>query len=135
MEGSNWEIKKQAIAAEHQLGLRQSETGKNARIGQLEREVQKLKIELEDAHEEVERLTVALEAGVGLPDDIKASRGASVLGDEEEKTERRERKPRTEKPAETSYTASAETPAGSGSAAVDTESAQPAAEAPKDESF
>jgi len=133
MEGSNWEIKKQAIAAEHQLGLRQSETGKNARIGQLEREVQKLKVELEDAQEEVERLTVALEAGVGLPDDIKASRGGSLL-DDEEKTERRERKPR-EKPAETTYTASVDTPVGTvgGSVTVDSESAQPAAEAPKDE--
>jgi predicted RNase H-like nuclease (RuvC/YqgF family) len=51
------------MAAEHQLGLRQSETSKNGRIAQLEREVAKLKIELEDAQEEVERLTLALDGG------------------------------------------------------------------------
>jgi len=83
METSNWDIKRQALVAEHQLALKQSETGKNARVAQLERELQKVKSELDDAQEEVERLTVALEAGVGLPDDIKASRSSSSLLDEQ----------------------------------------------------
>jgi len=65
MENSSWDIKKQTLTAEHQLALRQSETAKNSRIAQLEREVNKMKGELDDAHEEIERLTVALEAGAG----------------------------------------------------------------------
>lgn len=72
-ESSNWDIKKQAMAAEHQLGLRQSETTKNGRIAQLEREVAKLKIELEDAQEEVERLTLALEGSERGVDSSKAA--------------------------------------------------------------
>lgn len=63
METSNWEIKRQALIAEHQLALKQSETGKNAKVAQLEREVQKIKSELDDCHEEIDRLTNALEAG------------------------------------------------------------------------
>jgi len=88
METSNWDIKRQALVAEHQLALKQSETGKNARVAQLERELQKVKSELDDAQEEVERLTVALEAGVGLPDDIKASRSSSSLLDEQPEEEK-----------------------------------------------
>jgi len=65
LETSNWEIKKQALVAESQFALKQSDTSKNSRIAQLEREVAKLKGELEDAQEEVERLTVTLEAGAG----------------------------------------------------------------------
>jgi len=72
-ESSNWDIKKQAMAAEHQLGLRQSETAKNGKIAQLEREVAKLKIELEDAQEEVERLTLALEGSERGVDSSKAA--------------------------------------------------------------
>jgi len=62
METSGWDIKKQTLTAEHQLALRQTETSKSSRIAQLEREVNKMKVDLDDAHEEIERLTVALEA-------------------------------------------------------------------------
>jgi chromosome segregation ATPase len=76
-ESGTWDIKKQAMAAEHQLGIRQSETSKNGRIAQLEREVAKLKIELEDAQEEVERLTLALE-GSDRGHSAEASKPAST---------------------------------------------------------
>jgi len=64
-EASNWEIKRQTLAAEHQLALRQVEAEKNSRIAQLERELSKLKDELNDAMEEIESLSAELGGGGG----------------------------------------------------------------------
>jgi cell division septation protein DedD len=64
-EASNWEIKRQTLAAEHQLALRQVEAEKNSRIAQLERELSKVKDELNDAMEEIESLSAELGGGGG----------------------------------------------------------------------
>jgi len=62
LEHSGFEIKKQALVAEHQLELRQSGSASKSKINQLERELHRLKSSLEDAREENERLTLALES-------------------------------------------------------------------------
>jgi len=64
-EASNWEIKKQSLQAEHKLTLRQVEVEKNARIAQLERELHKVKDELNDAMDEIEKLSEAVASGGG----------------------------------------------------------------------
>jgi len=64
-EASNWEIKRQTLAAEHQLALRQVEAEKASRIAQLERELSKVKDELNDAMEEIENLSAELGGGGG----------------------------------------------------------------------
>jgi len=62
---SSFEIKRQALVAEHQLGQRQSAAGSNSKIAQLERELSRIRSSLDDAREETERLTLALESGSG----------------------------------------------------------------------
>jgi len=59
-ESSSWDIKKKAQSAEHALALRQGETERNARVSQLERELLKVKDELNDALEEIETLTAGM---------------------------------------------------------------------------
>jgi chromosome segregation ATPase len=92
LEASSFEIKKQALVAEHQLALRQGQAAQNSKIAQLERELARVKGDLDDAREENERLTLALESGGGLPDDVKASRNQSSFYDDEPKQSRAERK-------------------------------------------
>jgi chromosome segregation ATPase len=94
LETSSFEIKKQALQAEHQLALRQAQAGQNSKIASLEREVGRLRADLDDAREENERLTLALESGSGLPDDVKASRKSDTayLYEDEPKQSRAERK-------------------------------------------
>jgi len=65
LEHSSFEIKKQALVAEHQLELRQSGAQSRGKIAQLERELHRTRSSLEDAREENERLTVALESREG----------------------------------------------------------------------
>jgi myosin protein heavy chain len=60
-EASGWDIKKKSLGGEHSLSLHQLESEKNARISQLERELLKVKDELNDALEEIESLTAGLE--------------------------------------------------------------------------
>jgi chromosome segregation ATPase len=94
LETSSFEIKKQALQAEHQLALRQSQAAQNSKIAQLERELARVRGDLDDAREENERLTLALESGGGLPDDVKSARNQSkaYLYDDEPKQSRAERK-------------------------------------------
>jgi len=104
LETSSFEIKKQSLQAEHQLTLRQSQAASNSKISSLEREIAKVKNELDDAREENERLTLALESGSGVPDDVKAQRDRSYLyADLEEKPVRSQRQPRST-PASTTTT-------------------------------
>jgi Tfp pilus assembly protein FimV len=56
-KAANWEVKRKAMQAEHQLALRHLTAEKNQRIAQLEREIHKAKDELADAHEEIEKLS------------------------------------------------------------------------------
>jgi len=63
LEASSFEIKRQALASEHALQLRQAQQSSNSRIAQLERELGRLRSQLDDARDETERLTLALESG------------------------------------------------------------------------
>jgi len=94
LEASSFDIKKQALVAEHQLALKQNEASQKSRLAQLEREIQRAKADLDDAREENERLTLALESGSGLPDDIKSrsNQEKAYLYEEEPKQTREERK-------------------------------------------
>jgi chromosome segregation ATPase len=56
-KAANWEVKRKAMQAEHQLAVRHLTAEKNQRISQLEREIHKVKDELADAHEEIEKLS------------------------------------------------------------------------------
>jgi len=62
LEHSGFEIKKQALIAEHLLELRQSGSASKSKTAQMERELHRIKSSLEDAREENERLTLALES-------------------------------------------------------------------------
>jgi len=59
LEANSWEIKRQQLVSEHALKLRQSQTQSNTKIAQLERELSRIRSQLEDAHEENERLVVS----------------------------------------------------------------------------
>jgi len=61
LEANSFEIKRQALSSEHALSLRQSQATSNSKIAQLERELSRIRSNLDDAREETERLTVALE--------------------------------------------------------------------------
>jgi len=63
LEASSFEIKRQALSSEHALQLRQAQQSSNSRINQLERELNRLRSQLDDARDETERLTLALESG------------------------------------------------------------------------
>jgi len=73
LETSNFEIKKQSLVAEHQLQLKQAQATNNSRIQQLEREITRSKEDLSKTLEDNERLTLALESGSGMPEDMKRS--------------------------------------------------------------
>jgi len=92
LEASSFEIKKQSLVAEHQLSLKQAQATNNSRIQQLERDIQRGKQELDQTNEENERLTLALESGSGLPNDVKSRSATSYLYDDEPKQTREERK-------------------------------------------
>jgi len=94
LETSSFEIKRQALVAEHQLALRQGQAAQNSKIAQLERELSRVRGDLDDAREENERLTLALETGSGLPDDVKSARkqDTSYLYEDDPKQTRQERK-------------------------------------------
>jgi len=92
LEASSFEIKKQSLVAEHQLALKQAQATNNSRIQQLERDIQRFKQELDQTNEENERLTLALESGSGLPNDVKSRSATSYLYDDEPKQTREERK-------------------------------------------
>jgi len=62
LEANSFEIQRQALASQHTLALRQSQATSKSKIAQLEREVSRIRSALEDAHEENERLSVALES-------------------------------------------------------------------------
>jgi myosin heavy subunit len=125
LEASSFEIKRQALVAEHQLALRQGQAAQNSKIAQLERELSRIRGDLDDAREENERLTLALETGSGLPDDVKQARkqDTAYLYEDEPKQTRQERKAER---AELSASLSAEpepepepTTGGSGSSGID----------------
>jgi len=108
LETSSFEIKRQALVAEHQLALRQGQAAQNSKIAQLERELSRVRGDLDDAREENERLTLALETGSGLPDDVKSRKpDTSYLYEDEPKQTRQERKAER---AELSASLSASTP-------------------------
>jgi len=92
LEASSFEIKKQSLVAEHQLALKQAQATNNGRIQQLEREIQRSKEELDHTREENERLTLALESGSGLPDDVKSRSATAYLYEDEPQQTREERK-------------------------------------------
>jgi len=92
LEASSFEIKKQSLVAEHQLSVKQAQSTNNARISQLEREIQKAKDELDNTRDENERLTLALESGSGIPEDVKARSANAYLYEDEPKQTREERK-------------------------------------------
>jgi len=73
LETSNFEIKKQSLVAEHQLQLKQAQATNNSRIQQLERDITRSKEDLSKTLEDNERLTLALESGSGMPEDMKRS--------------------------------------------------------------
>jgi len=73
LETSNFEIKKQSLVAEHQLQLKQAQATNNSRLQQLEREIARSKEDLSKTLEDNERLTLALESGSGMPEDMKRS--------------------------------------------------------------
>jgi len=72
--------------------LKQAQATNNSRIQQLERDIQRGKQELDQTNEENERLTLALESGSGLPNDVKSRSATSYLYDDEPKQTREERK-------------------------------------------
>jgi len=61
LEANSYEVKRQAIASEHALALRQSQASSTSKISQLERELSRIRSSLDDAREENERLALALE--------------------------------------------------------------------------
>jgi len=94
LETSSFEIKKQALQAEHQLALRQSQAAQNSKNAQLERQLLKLQSEVDDLREENERLSLALESGGGGAE-TKSSRNA-YLYEDEPREPRQPRQPKTE---------------------------------------
>jgi len=109
LETSSFEIKKQALQAEHQLALRQSQAAQNSKNAQLERSVLKLQSEVDDLREENERLSLALESGGGGAE-TKSSRNA-YLYEDEPREPRQPRQPKTETRSEPAPEPSEQTPA------------------------
>jgi len=62
LEANSFEIQRQALASQHALALRQIQAASKSKIAQLEREVARIRSALDDAHEENERLSVAIES-------------------------------------------------------------------------
>jgi len=61
LEANSFEIKRQALVSQHALALRQSQGASNSKIAQLERELSRIRSNLEEAREENERLTITIE--------------------------------------------------------------------------
>jgi len=94
LETSSFEIKKQALQAEHQLALRQSQAAQNSKNAQLERQLLKLQSEVDDLREENERLSLALESGGGA--ESKSRNANAYLYEDEPREPRQPRQPKTE---------------------------------------
>jgi len=61
LEANSFEVKRQAIVSEQALALRQSQAQAKSKISSLERELVRIRSNLDDAREENERLALALE--------------------------------------------------------------------------
>jgi len=61
LEANSFEVKRQALASEQALTLRQSQAQAKSKISSLERELARIRSNLDDAREENERLALALE--------------------------------------------------------------------------